>query len=103
MFEYEAIDRFNSRIPAESIVELNQDQARRRNHCIKEVSKGTYRALTSLSFKIGERIKVKDELEERQYGKLFQSMSAAKVEVPVVTAKPKEKSAPKPKKKKGFL
>jgi|TARA_Y100000310_G_scaffold194059_1_gene194048 hypothetical protein len=103
MHYYISKNSFKSTIGIDSIVELNQDQARRRAHAIESLGNNLYKVLKRIHFKAGEIFGIKEEL--RYTGDLFVKKSEPKEEECAPCdpePKPKPKSVKKSKTKKVF-
>lgn len=90
MHFYTAKDSFNSSVGVDSIVELDQDQARRRSHAIEHIGDNRYKVLSTIHFKEGEVFGIEQKLGTKLQKNLFDAFKSKESE-------PEPKSVKKPK------
>ena len=105
MHFYTSKDSFNSSVGVDSIVELNQDQARRRAHAVESLGDNLYKVLKTIHFKEGEVFGIEQKLGSKLHRNLFDEFKFESTEPepkPKPKPEPKPKSVKKPKTKKVF-
>ena len=100
MHFYISKDSFNSSVGVDSIVELNQDQARRRAHAVESLGDNRYKVLSTIHFKEGEVFGIEQKLDSKLHRNLFDDFEfESKEPKPEPESEPEQKPEPKPKSK----
>ena len=102
MHFYISKDSFKSSVGVDSIVELNQDQARRRAHAVESLGDNRYKVLSTIHFKKGEVFGIEQELESKLHKNLFDAKDPEPKPEPKPEPEPEPKSVKKSKTKKAF-
>ncbi len=98
MYYYISLNSFNCKVSIGAVVELDEDQARRRKHSVSHVSGNVYEVTYPIHFKNGERFGVEEKLDHKLNHKLYEEevKEKAKEEVEVKkTVKKKTKKKTK--------